>query len=68
VELLREFAIKSVFANPRAVELAHNESILFNKIANGLVSAFDLLEPLMLVNVAFNNFFLSLLCPTLEAV
>jgi hypothetical protein len=58
--LLREFAIKSVFADPGAVELPHNESILFNKIANGLVSALDFLEPLMLVNVPLNDFFLGI--------
>jgi hypothetical protein len=60
VELLREFAIKSFLAYPGAVEFPHNESIFFNKIANGLFSALDLLEPLMLINMPLNDFFLGI--------
>jgi hypothetical protein len=58
--LLRKFAIKSVLADPRAVEFPHDESVFFNKIANSLVPALDLLEPLMLVNMPLDDFSLGI--------
>jgi hypothetical protein len=58
--LLCEFAIKSLLADPRAVEFPHNEAIFFNEIANGLVSALDLLEPLMLFNMPLDDLFLGI--------
>jgi hypothetical protein len=57
---LRQFALESVFARSRAIELPHDKAVFFNEIINGLVLVLDPMEPFMLVNVALDDIYLSI--------
>jgi hypothetical protein len=55
---LGKLAFKPVDANTGAVKLAHNEAVSFNEIAHGFLFVLDSFEPLMLIHVTLDNFFL----------
>jgi hypothetical protein len=58
--LLSQFALESVFARSRTIELPHDKAVFFNEIKNGLVLVRDPMEPFMLVNVALDDIYLSI--------
>jgi len=58
--LLSQFALESVFARARTIELPHDKAVFFNEIKNGLVLVRDPMEPFMLVNVALDDIYLSI--------
>ena len=58
--LLSQFALESVFACARTIELPHDKAVFFNEIKNGLVLVRDPMEPFMLVNVALDDIYLSI--------
>jgi hypothetical protein len=53
--LLSQFALESVFARSRTIELPHDKAVFFNEIKNGLVFVRDPMEPFMLVDVTLDN-------------
>jgi len=57
---LRQLALESVFAHLRAVEFSHNKSIFLYEIRDGFIFIRNPLEPLVLINVTLDNFYLSI--------
>jgi len=58
--LLSQFAVESVFAHSRTIELPHDKAVFLNEIKNGLIFVRNPLEPFVLVNVALDNVYLSI--------
>ena len=58
--LLSQFTVKPVFARTGTVEFPHDKSVFLYEIKNGPVLVRNSLEPLVLVNVAFDNVQLSI--------
>jgi len=58
--LLSQFALESVFARSRTIELPHDKPVFLNKIGDGLILVRNPMEPFMLVNVALDNVYLSI--------
>ncbi len=56
---LSDFTIKPVFAHSGTVEFPHDKPVFFNKVRDGLVFVGNAVEPLVLVNVAFDDVHLS---------
>jgi hypothetical protein len=57
---LSQFALESVFAHSRTIELPHDKAVFLNEIKNGLFLVGNPLEPLVLVNVTLDNVYLSI--------
>ena len=58
--MLSQFALESVFARSRTIELPHDKAVFLNEIKDGLVFVRNPMEPFMLVNVALDNVYLSI--------
>jgi len=58
--LLSQFALESVFARSRTIELPHDKPVFLNKIGDSLILVRNPMEPFMLVNVALDNVYLSI--------
>ena len=58
--LLSQFALESVLARTGTIEFPHDKTIFFNEIKDGLIFVRNPLEPLVLVNVALDNVYLSI--------
>lgn len=52
---LCEFTVESPFAYAGTVKLSHDEPILLNEITSGLLPVCDLVEPLVLIDMPFDN-------------
>ena len=53
--LLSQFALESVFARSRTIELPHDKAVFLNEIEDSLILVRNAMEPFMLVNVALDN-------------
>ena len=58
--LLSQFALESVFARSRTIELPHDKAVFLNEIEASLILVRNPMEPFMLVNVALDNIYLSI--------
>jgi hypothetical protein len=57
---LGQFTLESIFTNPGTIKLTHDEPVFLDKIRNSPVPVSNSMEPLVLVNVAFNDVHLSI--------
>jgi hypothetical protein len=60
MELLSQLALESVFARSSTIEFPHNKTVFFDEISDGLIFVGNQIEPLVLLNVSLDNFYLSL--------
>jgi len=58
--LLSQFALESVLARSRTIELPHDKAVFLNEIRNSLVFVRNRMEPFMLVNMTLDNVNLSI--------
>jgi hypothetical protein len=58
--LLSQFALKSVFARSRTIELPHDKAVFLNEIKDSLIFVRNPMEPFMLVNVTLDYVYLSI--------
>ena len=58
--LLSQFALESVFARSRTIELPHDKAVFLNEVEDSLILVRNPMEPFMLVNVALDNVYLSI--------
>jgi hypothetical protein len=57
---LSQFALESIFAHSGTIKLPHDEPVFLDKIKNSPVPVSNSVEPLVLVNVAFDDVHLSI--------
>ena len=58
--LLSQFALESVFARSRTIELPHDKAVFLNEVEDSLILVLNPMEPFMLVNMALDNIYLSI--------
>lgn len=58
--MLSQFALESVFAHSKTIELPHDKAVFLNEIKDSLIFVRNPLEPFVLVNVALDNVYLSI--------
>jgi hypothetical protein len=58
--LLSQFTLESIFTHSGAIKLPHDKPVFLDKIRNSPVPVSNSMEPLVLVNVAFDNVHLSI--------
>jgi hypothetical protein len=58
--LLGQFALESVFTRSGTIKLPHDKPVFLNEIRNSPVFVCNPVEPLVLVNVAFDDVYLSI--------
>jgi hypothetical protein len=57
---LGQFTLESIFTHSGTIKLPHNKPVFLDKIKDSPVLVSDSLEPLVLVNVAFDDVHLSI--------
>jgi hypothetical protein len=53
--LLSQFALESVFARARTIELPHDKAVFLDEIRDRFVPVLNTLEPFVFVNMALDN-------------
>jgi hypothetical protein len=58
--LLSQFTLESIFTHPGTIKLPHDKPVFLDKIRNSTISVSNCMEPLVLVNVPFDDVHLSI--------